>query len=567
MDCSTPLQAAKPAHPCGNGQQDVSSMAAGAEDCDIEKRDGQTGISVEGSVNNGSTANHNSRPSNTNDDVHQTELTDLRYARDAFSGDKSCTTRTAAAAEQVNTSVEGSVNNGSTNNHNSRPFSKNDDVHQTELADLRYAGDAYSGDQSCTTRTAEVAAEQDNASTSTCNTCMCSCCCGICSEETEPESKRFVFQWYDVPFCLAGAALYAVDIYTDLRLAVQFLLDGDVRYGGVTLSFVMLAYVVSVGYGVKEYVRLKRDKDDTYAAPASVWFVRLLCTLLMLGPIVNTVEYIYNGCKSRRKRCKDREKYMCRMKNHHMNNAFLRLFEACLEAAPQLVFQLYVMVVNRPPIQGMEGVWRILTVVTSWLSLAHTLTAFTKSRRNSSDDDCYRPSTVRHQAFDFLWRLAETGGRVLCIALFASVFQFWLLAVLIPHGLIMACWQFLQERDGSVISLLEYLVYAYVFQFCFINNYSGGYSRIQYLVFYVLFYAESFAMLGLWYWFTPYDGEWFHLWGLVAGLASLPLHVLLQLFYYKCCHPNSQNIKVFVVGDRGTWKQHLIGPFRPRQST
>ena len=94
-----------------------------------------------------------------------------------------------------------------------------------------------------------------------------------------------------------------------------------------------------------------------------------------------------------------------------------------------------------------------MTLVTSWLSLAFTLSAFTRARRNSTDRRCCAPDKVtvirraannRHQAFETLWRLAETGGRVLAIALFTSVFRVYLLAFLVPHGLILATWMFLQ---------------------------------------------------------------------------------------------------------------------------
>ena len=198
-----------------------------------------------------------------------------------------------------------------------------------------------------------------------------------------------------------------------------------------------------------------------------------------------------------------------------------------------------------------------MAVVSSWLSLAWTLACFTRTDRNSEGER--RTASFRHQVFDMTWRLAETGGRVLCIALFVSLFKFWLLAVLLPHGLLMFGWLYLQKkRDTSVITVLTYFVFAYVLQFCFINFSCAEHLRIRYIVFYVLFYAESFGMLLAWYLVTPDQGAWFHTWGLVGGLASLPLHVALQLLYYKCCHPSKGDIKTCIPCDWETWKLDIF---------
>jgi hypothetical protein len=43
------------------------------------------------------------------------------------------------------------------------------------------------------------------------------------------------------------------------------------------------------------------------------------------------------------------------MKDCQTNSCRLGLFEGCLEAAPQLIFQLYVLLVDTPPIHGLAG--------------------------------------------------------------------------------------------------------------------------------------------------------------------------------------------------------------------
>ena len=108
----------------------------------------------------------------------------------------------------------------------------------------------------------------------------CPCCpFDICSKETEPKGdKKKVFKWYDAPLQAALACLYIVDVVTDIQLAVTFLQAGDYIYGGLTLAFVMLAYVVNLAMAVDDC----RQRNMSYKGKV----VRLLFTNLTLRPVV-----------------------------------------------------------------------------------------------------------------------------------------------------------------------------------------------------------------------------------------------------------------------------------------
>ena len=221
------------------------------------------------------------------------------------------------------------------------------------------------------------------------------------------------------------------------------------------------------------------------------------------------------------------------------------------------------------------GALRIVPVLTSWVSLATAVAAFTKARRNKRDGAS--PATLKNMIFDLLWRLAETGGRVVAIALFATAFRFYVLPVLIPHVLLMLCWYIKKDvknifkQIAPKARLLADLLCAYLSLFTFVPrtqllvNITMPYSRIRYLVFYALFYSENVAMVLAWYFTTP-DGSWLHTAGLVAVLTAFPLHVALQVLYYAKCHPHPQGVKrEYSYGDtkpclprnKNTWKREL----------
>lgn len=166
-----------------------------------------------------------------------------------------------------------------------------------------------------------------------------------------------------------------------------------------------------------------------------------------------------------------------------------------------------------------------------------------------------KPTTLRMVAADALWRFVQTGGRVLCIALFASVYDWWVLAILLPHVVLMFAWIFKKAADESPSRRLHHAVLNAFFSVCLFLSIRP--SRYWYVVLHVLFVVENLFVLLTWYLNSPDRGAWFHTWGLVGGLLSTPLHVSLQLLYYGCCHPNS-DIPHSVPCDRHTWQRELL---------
>ena len=71
----------------------------------------------------------------------------------------------------------------------------------------------------------------------------------------------------------------------------------------------------------------------------------------------STARYLYYGCKTRQLGLDpvERADFVDKMKEGNHHSCRLRLFEACLESGPQLIFQLYVLLVTKPQMQGLDG--------------------------------------------------------------------------------------------------------------------------------------------------------------------------------------------------------------------
>lgn len=513
--------------------------------------------------------------------------------------------------------------------------------------------------------------------------CSSCCDCGIFYTDTElqepPKGSEVgnakpihIFEWYDLVLGVLGICLYLADVTTDLWMAGTFLHSGQMEYGGLTLTLVLLAYLVN---GIMSLSRLCH-----YGKSSRVVMIPILVAVLLnLGPVLIISLYLYCGVTSRRNgnTRKARKDYVEKMMKRNAVSCWLRLFEGCLESAPQLVFQLFILLTAKPQLDSVNEVFRALALLSSWFSLALALAAF----RNELFGESQRTS-FQHMALDFLWRLAETGGRVLSIALFASLFRWWSLAVLIPHALIMSVCFYHKNRDLHNANVMLGLLVGYFSLFSFIQIFyhkggdeedadendggfpadrlstddrisddeqlgndrlptndqlstsdrlptsdrlstndqlsiedrlscsdyystigkfsvlsqnletlkgslkcrdkgpAGGedadsdsvndyfyehYFRVRYrsCLLYGLFYVENFTMLILWYVLTPERGVWYHHWGLVAGLLSLPLHALFQRLY-RCPElgrkrsPTPSENLYFNTGNAGFPRKKLI---------
>ena len=169
-----------------------------------------------------------------------------------------------------------------------------------------------------------------------------------------------------------------------------------------------------------------------------------------------------------------------------------------------------------------------------------SLVSYQRSLRNSRNDKC--KMQLPSIPFYFIWRACETGGRVLCIAMFATAFDFWVFGILLFHWGLVSGWLMNQRTTFYSQRCLEKVfnvICGYVMLFCFLNL-REGHTRYRFLIYYVIFYVENFFMLAFWFRFTPDLGSWFHIWGFIVILIFFVLHIVFQLLYYSCFHPTEK---------------------------
>ena len=147
--------------------------------------------------------------------------------------------------------------------------------------------------------------------------------------------------------------------------------------------------------------------------------------------------------------------------------------------------------------------------------------------------------------FHFAWRLFMVASRILALALFASLYQAWVFAVVCVHLL----FSYLLLRGQPNNYFEEGLVYDKIlrFAFTFVNVFcffplAGKDTRKWGGPYYMVTFIENSILVLMWYFYS----DWKHCFKVMMLIAEWDLFLfglLSLLVYYRVFHPSLKNQK------------------------
>eukprot|EP00057_Strongylocentrotus_purpuratus_P011770 XP_011666244.1 PREDICTED: XK-related protein 4-like [Strongylocentrotus purpuratus] len=351
--------------------------------------------------------------------------------------------------------------------------------------------------------------------------------CGFCSD-------RERFSTLDAIFVLAGIALYIADIVTDLLVGVQYLRQGDILWSIMTFVFVFVPSLVLQFFSFRWFI-LDLDQNTKYnlrplRKKLWAWCQWLASHILQLGAIKRYWSTFKFGILSRRD-----SKYYKEMISERLDITMLRLLEAFMESAPQLVLQVYIMVYSE------ELFWlTAASAIVSLLSLAFSLGIYQKALRDFLPDK--EKLSYSNVALIFVWRLFTITARVLAMALFASIYGWWVFVLAAAHWAVMTAWLIWQRTSYHTSKYDEIpfdAVIGIIHIFCFFNMKEGP-TRCRAVIFYILIFIENTVMFGLWYREQDSREKMYGLPALVFVWGGFFVGIFFMSFYYRFYHPNGK---------------------------
>ena len=299
-----------------------------------------------------------------------------------------------------------------------------------------------------------------------------------------------------------------------------------------------------------------------------------LLHILLLGFIFRVVRLVY-------KRKDDEYSF-----DRYRDVSFLRLMESFLEAAPQLVLQLYIVIV-REERRLSYNIITPISIIVSVCSLALSVADYISAVK---DLYYYDPPPGRERKprltwtgyfLVIFWHLCMIVGRGITFALFASIFGGYLFLVVGIHYVAMVYWMYWQQanvlihssedydarsRNGRRASAtdndtsgrrslrscidprnhicgnygIEFVVAAFNIFFHFKLKEGGSVETL--VPFYVLSFVENVLMIFLWYFardFSVYT--WYAIPAVVTVFVSFALGLLFLSIYYYKFQPHKQS--------------------------
>ncbi|XP_069383221.1 XK-related protein 7 [Paralichthys olivaceus] len=405
----------------------------------------------------------------------------------------------------------------------------------------------------------------------------------------------------DCCWVLCALLVFFSDGATDLWLAADYYLRGDLWWFGLTLVFVVVpsavVQVLSFRWFVYDYSELSgsadgaasgsgagaagaagavvaavapcdafstKDSDQrgavtgnaantspvhassvrpepkgTVRSPRScctvcMWLFQSVLHVLQLGQVWRYVHALYLGAQSRWHSNGPRRHFHWRLMFESADITMLRLLEAFLKSAPQLVLQLSIMIHGNTvlPLQG-------LSASASLVSLAWMIASYQKVLRDSRDDKL--PMSYKAVIAQMLWHFFTIGARTVAFALFASVFQLYFGIFIVSHWCVMTFW-IIQGETDFCMSKWEEIIYnmvvGIIYIFCWFNVKEGP-SRFRMTVYYFVTLAENVALTAAWYTYRgPHTSDSYALVVVCLVACSFALGTFFMLVYYCWLHPD-----------------------------
>ncbi|XP_020293956.1 XK-related protein 6-like [Pseudomyrmex gracilis] len=326
---------------------------------------------------------------------------------------------------------------------------------------------------------------------------------------------------------LLGSSIFThiVDMGFDYNVAFQYLFRGKTIYFVWTMCLILIPSLINVIISKRMQHQDKRgfdaDEEDDRKTLHLMIKNKIYCgiaVILQLAPVLHYWETLIYALKSRKcEKSNDRvgqRQYYLKMLKEDQDVALLRVFECFLEAAPQQILQLSLMLKYYHNEVNYEFVHQVGSVVSSLVSMGWVMASYHRSIRLAQDEK-YNIDLLG-SAFQFFSHFFITVTRILSISVIASVWPLYTVICCVIHWMIVTIWILIDSHGlvefcrscnrpphvpptikERIRSVLFAAIIGIVHTFIYLNVVAGN-TFWKHLIFYTLCTLENVAAVVLW---------------------------------------------------------------------
>ncbi|KZC09005.1 XK-related protein 6 [Dufourea novaeangliae] len=365
--------------------------------------------------------------------------------------------------------------------------------------------------------------------------------------------------------------MHIVDMGFDINLIVRYLLAGKTMYFVWTTIVVFLPSFINVI--ISRRMQRQDDKINTTENQSESSCIhtmltqKLYCIIVVafqLAPVIRYYRILIHTWKAYKSQ-KDEDKnaqrrHYLKMLKEDQDVALLRVFECFLEAAPQQVLQLTILLKDYHNNINFEFIHQVATILSSLASMGWAMASYHRSIRLVQQDKLN--IGITGTVLQFLWHFCTTVSRILSLSVVASIWPIYTAIGCVIHWIGMTGWIIVDSRGilefcrdynhaphcppkfkERIYSVLFSIVIGVVHVFIYLNAVDGS-TLFKHVSFYTICFLENITATI--FWIHASSDEVKHAWyfNVLVVFCILPflIGITAMVVYYCVFHPSFKHL-------------------------
>lgn len=375
----------------------------------------------------------------------------------------------------------------------------------------------------------------------------------ICNDRSEMPTnlQRFHVTNWDIFVLMVSICSHICDVAFDINLAYRYFKARKIFYFVLTALFILFPAFVNTFISLRMYV-LNEENPSSSRMVVKKWTIRIFVLLFQLAPVMRYCDSLDYALKSRRaeqrKDFDQQKRYYELMLKEDSDVALLRVFECFLEAAPQQILQITIVLSGENDKSTLTLLHQCLSIASSLLSMAWSMASYHRSIRLCQKDKSNL--SIMGTCVQFTWHFMVTVSRILSISAAASIFPLMTAIACAIHWLLMTFWLTIFENTqfsiaGSTIrARLSEVIFCAILGLVYIFTYltpAEGNTRHRYLVYYPICFIENVIAITVWSLCSDEltKNSWYYIPLICSSVVPFTIGIGFMVLFYRFLHPET----------------------------
>ncbi|XP_026295978.1 XK-related protein 6 [Apis mellifera] len=386
-------------------------------------------------------------------------------------------------------------------------------------------------------------------------------------DDVDVPLKNPTVSYLDIFFLISSILMHILDVAIDINLAIRYLLAEKIIYFTWTTVFIFLPSFINVIISRRMQQQDNKTNETSDSIDLKCIYAMLskkvYCIILIafqLTPVLRyyrTLKYALNACKFNKQNNRNAQRrYYLKMLKEDQDVALLRVSECFLEAAPQQILQLTILLKHGHNNINFEFVHQVASITSSLGSMGWAMANYHRSIRLAQQDKLN--INIIGIVLQFVWHFCITVSRILSLSVLASIWPIYTIIGCIFHWISMTIWiivdshgilEFCKDSNHAphcspkikerIYSILFSMVVGVIHVFIYLNTIDGS-TLLKHVFFYIICFLENIIATVIWIYVSSNEvkNSWYFNILIIFCIVPFLLGITAMIIYYGVFHPS-----------------------------